>query len=85
MLKALMPVLVGAGIGPMIQNLEKLMKVLGGGAASGKGQKQAAGPQAAAMPAPMPNPQGGPVSPQLDPAMLAMLTQMLSARGGATA
>lgn len=84
MLKALMPMLAGAGIAPMVQNIEKLLKTLTGGGAAAKGQKQAMGPQAA-TPAPMPMPSAGGTPSQLDPTVLAMLTRMMAARGGAGA
>ena len=82
LLSKLMPILAGAGIGPLTQHIERLLKTLTGGGAAAKGQKPAQGPQAAA-PVPMPMPSQGGTPSQLDPTVLAMLTRMMAARGGA--
>ena len=80
MLSKMLPFLAGAGMRDVVSNIEKMMKVLGGGnAQKGQGQKQAAGSQGAAMPAPAP---GAMPSPgQINPAVMSMLARMIQARG----
>lgn len=80
MMQKLMPFLAGAGMRDVVQNIEKMSKILGGGnAQKGQGQKQAAGPQGAAMPAPAPG--AMPPSGQINPAVMSMLARMIQARG----
>jgi hypothetical protein len=80
-----MPMLMGMGITPFVQNLEKVMKMFSGnmGASGKKAAQQPAGPQGAPMGMPsMPAPQGAaPASSGIDPMQLFALQQMLASRG----
>lgn len=83
MLKGLMPMLAGMGIPHMVASIEKMQKLMGGGA---QGQKSAGQPQQGVKPGQPNMPAGAPPisgPAAMDPEKLKTLIAILQARGGA--
>ncbi len=81
MLGKLMPMLAGMGLPILMQNIEKMHKLMTGGGANAKKGQQPAGPAMGAVPGPAAQPPAGAPPMQMDPQKMQLILQIMKARG----